>query len=308
VATYNRDIDERGTDKDEGRFFAGPYTIQRSNVLKNGNIVTNYSQTGVVITNNPRSPWRDATLFIQGTTIRDSKENLIQEVALYETVDAEGDVTWSTMWRPAGDVISLRLRSGTGKWLGITGNGHIFRWQNRADDHFMPQWEMHWKIDLEHSRGAGLKAEKGTYMNYDRGFSIHGRHIADFTKNLANGVTLVANHQPFAVRLSDDVNVVSPRNFATGVGRGTTIRKNDRILGDILLLEDTDPDGDITWLFHEWWYMDLPGTGPASGYWYLGGTGKWKGIIGVGKPLGRIRHRNDENNMLRVEISWTVEN
>jgi hypothetical protein len=171
----------------------------------------------------------------------------------------------------------------------------------------MPEWKINWNLDIEHSRGVTVSAAKGTYPNYDRGFSIHGPHIPDLTKHLANGITLVANHQPFGVRLSEDPNAVSPRHYATAVGRGTTIKEGGRILGDVLLLEDTDPDGDIAWLFHEWWYTEAPGTGPASAYWYLGGTGKWKGISGVGKPLGRIRHRNDENNMLRVEISWTIE-
>jgi len=297
---------EQGEDRDQGYFFSGPRVEQLSKVLKNGHRVVNYQQTGVGISEELRSPWHDATLFAQGTIIEDAQGGLVQEVALYETIDVEGDVAWSTMWRPAQGPASLCLRSGTGKWLGITGSGRIRGWQPRADDHVMPDWEIGWRIDLEHCRGAGLSAREGTHANYDRGFSIHGPHVADFTKTLANGITLVANHQPFGVRVSENLNAVSPRHYATGNGRGTTIKRDGRILGDILLLEDTDPDGDIAWLFHEWWYTEAPGTGPNSGYWYLGGTGKWKGITGVGKPLGRIRHRNDENNMLRLEISWTI--
>lgn len=292
--------------EDRGYFFSGPPMQQRNKLLRNGNRVINYYQTGVIITETARSPWRNATLFAQGTVVKDAQDNLCQEVALYETIDAEGDVTWSTMWRPPSGPVSLRLRSGTGKWLGIAGDGTILGWLKRADDHVMPEWKMNWKIDLEHCRGADVEAQIRGYANYDRGFSMHGPHVADFTKELANGLTLIANHQPFGVRISENLNATSPRHYATAVGRGTTIRDNRRILGDILLLEDTDPDGDIAWLFHEWWYTEAPGTGPASGYWYLGGTGKWKGITGVGKPLGRIRHRNDENNMLRVEIGWTV--
>jgi hypothetical protein len=31
-----------------------------------------------------------------------------------------------------------------------------------------------------------------------------------------------------------------------------------KTLGDVMLLEDTDPDGDIVWLYHEWWVREGP--------------------------------------------------
>ena len=69
-----------------------------------------------------------------------------------------------------------------------------------------------------------------------------------------------------------------------------------------MLLEDTDPDGDIVWLYHEWWY----GKGPGS-YEFIEGTGKWKGITGRGVTLGMLRPRTDDHFMLRSEMHWNIE-
>ena len=69
-----------------------------------------------------------------------------------------------------------------------------------------------------------------------------------------------------------------------------------------MLLEDTDPDGDIVWLYHIWWY----GTGPGQ-YRFIGGTGKWEGIIGEGRTLGMLRPRTDDHWMLRSEMHWKID-
>ena len=84
-------------------------------------------------------------------------------------------------------------------------------------------------------------------------------------------------------------------------------KPNILVIGDVMLIEDMDPDGDIAWLFHEFWYTEGLPFGTHAGYWYLGGTGKWDGIKGVCKPLKRIRVRNDVNNMIALELSWTIE-
>ena len=93
-----------------------------------------------------------------------------------------------------------------------------------------------------------------------------------------------------------------PRNYATVFDRGTTIQMGSETLGDVMLLEDTDPDGDIAWLVHIWWYGKGPGT-----YRFIGGTGKWAGIIGQGKTLGSLRRRSDDHHMLRSEMHWRIE-
>jgi len=70
----------------------------------------------------------------------------------------------------------------------------------------------------------------------------------------------------------------------------------------LLLLEDTDPDGDVAWLAHVWWYGKGPGT-----YRFLGGTGKWEGITGVGITRGMLRPRSDDHFMLKSELRWKIE-
>ena len=115
-----------------------------------------------------------------------------------------------------------------------------------------------------------------------------------------NKVTLVYSNQS-GVLLSEDPEAMSPRNFATCFDRGTTYQLEGETLGDIMLLEDTDPAGDIVWLYHEWWY----GKGPGS-YEFIEGTGKWKGITGRGVTLGMLRPRTDDHFMLRSEMHWNI--
>lgn len=68
-----------------------------------------------------------------------------------------------------------------------------------------------------------------------------------------------------------------------------------------MLLEDTDPDGDVVWLCHIWWYGKCPGT-----YEFIGGTGKWQGISGVGVTRGMVRERSDDHFMLKSEMHWNI--
>jgi len=69
-----------------------------------------------------------------------------------------------------------------------------------------------------------------------------------------------------------------------------------------MLLEDTDPDGDVAWLAHVWWYGKGPGT-----FRFIGGTGKWEGISGIGVTRGMLRDRTDDHFMLNSELHWKIE-
>ena len=89
--------------------------------------------------------------------------------------------------------------------------------------------------------------------------------------------------------------------YATNFDRGATIKMGDRNLGDVMLLEDTDPDGDVVWLYRTWWYGKGPGT-----YRFIGGTGKWDGITGEGKTPGILRPRMEGHWMLRSEMHWRI--
>ena len=68
-----------------------------------------------------------------------------------------------------------------------------------------------------------------------------------------------------------------------------------------MLLEDTDADGDVVWLYHIWWYNKGPGI-----YCFIGGTGKWEGIQGKGVTRGMFKKRSDDHFMLKSEIYWNL--
>jgi hypothetical protein len=91
----------------------------------------------------------------------------------------------------------------------------------------------------------------------------------------------------------------SPFYQAKWKSHDTTIYDADgEILGDVMILESIDGDGDIAWQSQVWWYDEPPGRNVI-----FGGTGKWKGITGYAVVLSRIRHRNDDNYMLNLEKS-----
>ena len=163
----------------------------------------------------------------------------------------------------------------------------------------MMQFEACWMVDPERRRGAGF-APVGDPADSDAGYSFHGPHVATGSMTLSNGVSLVLSDQS-GVLLSE--NPDSPRHNATCFDRGTTIKSADgKALGDVMLLEDTDAAGDVTWLYHEWWY----GQGPGR-YRFLMGTGRWKGIEGEGRTAGMVARRADDHYMPKWELSWRIQ-
>jgi len=291
---------DEGTDA--GYIFIGPAVQKRTKTLQNGITLAAYHKTGVIVSENPHSPWRHATLFVQGTTVSDRVGRVTHDAALCESTDADGDLTWSVLWRAAGGLSTLQLIVGTGKWEGISGQGEMSGIvRSRADDHVMPKWVINWQVNRETGQDLSAPIEAGKYTDHDRGLSFHGPHIPELTRELANGITLIVSNQS-GVLISENPEAKSPRNYATNFDRGTTIKVGDKTLGDIMLLEDTDPDGDVVWLVHIWWYGKGPGT-----YQFIGGTGKWDGITGEGRTLGMLRPRTDDHYMLRSEMHWKID-
>lgn len=285
--------DQSGTST--GYLFLGPMKETSGKSFKDGATLHRYNRIGVVVTEDSDSPWYQATWFEQGSTLKDSDGNVIQDVALCESTDADGDLSWCTRWANLDGSFTLQMRSGTGKWEDITGSGQLQPAERqRADNHSLPRWALSWKI------GASSETPTKNYTASDRGLSFHGPHITESTRTLKNGTTLVVSNQS-GVLLSEDPAAESPRNFATCFDRGTTI-KTESGNGDVMLLEDTDPDGDMVWLYHEWWY----GKGPGI-YRFIGGTGKWRGIVGEGKTLGQLRGRTDDHFMLKSEMHWRID-
>lgn len=286
---------------DEGHIFAGPREVKKSKQLKSGLRIVAYHQRGVFISEAQGSPWYQAALFIQGTTIEDAEGKVIQDVALCEATDAEGDLNWSILWRPRNKAHTIAFKLGTGKWEGIAGQGRLpGPVRARADDHEMPRYQIQWRVDPNARPILERLERKDQYEHHDQGLSFHGPHITDFSRALANGTKLVVSSQS-GVLLSENPQARSPRNHATCYDRGTTVHTATGN-GDIMLLEDTDPDGDVVWLCHIWWYGKGPGT-----YEFLGGIGKWRGITGVGVTRGMLRPRTDDHFMLKSEMHWSID-
>lgn len=288
---------------DRGYIVAGPKKEMRNMKFKDGQILISYHQKGTIVSEDPASPWHHATFFAQGSIVENSDDKTLQEVALCETTDADGDLTWSTLWRIPDQPDQLRIVMGTGKWDGIVGSGTMSgEVRPRLDKGSMPKWNISWAIDHEKSQKRNAPIKVDDYEFHDQGLSFHGPHVTYFSRDLDNGLSLIVNSQSGVLR-SDDPSTKSPRNYATCFDRGTTVSRNGKVQGDVMLLEDTDADGDIVWLCHIWWY----GKGPGS-YDFLGGTGKWKGITGRGTTRGSLRERTDDHFMLKSEMHWNIVN
>ncbi len=290
--------------RDSGYLFLEPYEERRVKQFKDGKQLVAYHQFGTVVTEGESGPWHRATFFAQGSILTDTEGAVIAHVALCETVDSEGDLTWSTLWRQEDGASEISLKAGTGKWKGIAGEGKLaVDGSGRIDGYTQPDFTIDWRIaNLPPAAG---RSNPDDYEFHDKGLSFHGPHIEDFSRTLDNGVTLMVSSQS-GVLLSDDENAISPRNFATCYDRGTTYKPapgtSGGSNGDAMLLEDTDPDGDIVWLYHEWWYSNPPGS-----YEFIGGTGKWKGISGYGVTRGMLRKRTDDHYMLKSEMHWNID-
>jgi len=286
---------------DKGYIFQDAKIVDRVMPLKNGLTLEANQGKGVAVTECCESPLYQATVYTQGTTITDAEGNLLGDVQLYEFCNTAGDLAWAIglNW-PAGEVRTYQFVCGLGKWHGISGafqtTGKLCE---RADSKEMVTWTADWQVDSGAKRNAVIEADAAVYPNHDTGYSFHGAHVAKDTILLNTDVMLTPNVQA-GVLLSENNN--SPRHNATCYDRGTTIKTVEgNAVGDAMLLEDTDGDGDVVWLYHEWWYGEGPGT-----YRFLGGTGKWAGIEGVGKTLGQIQSRADDHYMPTWEIRWKV--
>lgn len=276
--------------QDQGALSLSPRQERRTKVFRDGRSLIAYQQRGTLMGGQADGPWEKATLFAQGTVFKDAGGAVIADVALWETADPEGDLVWGVLWRPTDAPLALEIKAGTGRWKGIAGKGKLPVGESG--------WEIEWSI--ANREGAALRGKPGDYAFHDSGFSFHGPHVTEATRKLPNGAALTYNNQS-GVLLSNDREARSPRNLATSYDRGTTYSIGDKNLADVMLLEDTDPDGDTVWLYHEWWY----GTGPGS-YEFIGGTGKWKGISGFGMTLGVLRDRVDDYWLLKSEMHWNL--
>jgi hypothetical protein len=299
-----------------GLFLAGPYLQERQKMLSSGILVKGYHQTGYSACSDEKSPLHDATFHAIGTIVLNAENDVISHARLVQFIGADGDILWMSGLSAVGaGSHKYKVNAGMGKWKHVFG---VLEEKGldgiRADGHLFVRWDLAYCTMTGESqcgnpipgsmtgdpqcKSLGMDADE--YRFYDTGYSFHGPHATDSEITLANGFVLVFNHQD-GVLISRNEN--SPRHDATCCDRGISILLpgNESAAGDIMLLEDTDSDGDLTWLFHEWWYE----TGSGR-YEFIGGTGKWAGIQGVGKTLGLVRMRADDYWMPTWELRWKL--
>jgi hypothetical protein len=168
----------------------------------------------------------------------------------------------------------------------------------------MPTYKMSWEIDPKNDETVPAFQPKGPYTNHATSLSFHGAHVTENIKELASGLKLIINTQ-LGVLVGESttvVNLQNPRGYAASYDKGVTVWSGDKRLSDVMLLEDVDPEGDMTWLVHVWWYARGHGL-----YKFIGGTGKWEGIRGEGVTLGALMRRTDDYHLLRSEIHWRID-
>ena len=295
---------EKRVGEDSGYIFAGPTVERKRKFVKLGIVLIDNHRNGVIVSDNPGSPWHKATYYAHGSILSDAEGKFIRQVAFCETIDPEGDVTWSILWEPSPGKASYHFIVGTGKWKGIAGEATITGMTGRADDHTMPSYRMSWEIDEKNDLTVPAFPPKGSYTNHATSLSFHGPHVTENIKELASGLRLIINTQ-LGVLIGEsttEVNLQNPRGYAASYDKGVTVWSGDKRLSDVMLLEDVDPDGDMAWLVHVWWYARGHGL-----YKFIGGTGKWEGIRGEGKTLGALRRRTDDYHLLRSEIHWRID-
>jgi hypothetical protein len=295
---------EKRVGEDSGYIFAGPTVERKRKVVKPGVVLIDNHRSGVVVSDDTGSPWHKATYYAHGSILCDAEGKFIRQVAFCETVDPDGDVTWSILWEPSPGKVTYHFIVGTGKWKGIAGEATITGKTSRADDHAMPSYRMSWEIDPKNDETVPAFQPKGPYTNHATSLSFHGAHVTENIKELASGLKLIINTQLGVLvgESTTEVNLQNPRGYAASYDKGVTVWSGDKRLSDVMLLEDVDPEGDMTWLVHVWWYARGHGL-----YKFIGGTGKWEGIRGEGKTLGALMRRTDEYHLLRSEIHWRID-
>lgn len=289
---------------DHGYLFMGPRAELKTKQIKEDRFITAYTSKGAVVTANTESPWYHAACFAHGSIITNKEGKILKEVSIYETTDADGDLTWSVLWLPEGEGSqgTFTLIQGTGKWAGIFGQGQSHDpIAERNDSHVMPGYTISWEIDEVNAPFSDSIQDKETYRYMDQCLSFHGPHLFLESRELDNGISLEFSSQSGVLMSMLGPDTKSPRNGATCFDRGNTVKLHGKTQGDVMLLEDTDAEGDVVWLYHIWWYNKGPGI-----YQFIGGTGKWEGIQGVGVTRGMYQGRTDDHFMLKSELHWNL--
>ena len=295
---------QSGSNTDQGYLFLGPREEIQTKKIKSDRRIRAFTRDGVIITDNPESPWYNATCFAHGSVILDEEDQILKEIIICQATDVNGDISWSVLWYPEGEQGegTFELIQGVGKWAGISGSGKTtLAVASRSDNHIMPGYQISWEIDPVNAPYTDILEGRENYAYSDQCLSFHGPHVFLETSELSNGISLEFSSQSGVLMSMLGPETVSPRNGATCFDRGSTVKLHGLTQGDIMLLEDTDAEGDVAWLYHIWWYNKGPGI-----YQFVGGTGKWEGIQGKGVTRGMYQGRSDDHFMLKSELLWNL--
>jgi len=213
---------EKRVGEDSGYIFIGPTVERGRKEVQPGVQLIDNHKNGSIVTDNPGSPWYKATYYAHGSILADDDGKFIRQVAFCETIDPDGDVTWSILWEPSEGKATYHFIVGTGKWKGIAGEVTITGTTGRADDHATPSYSMSWEIDEENDLTVPAFPPKGPYTNHATSLSFHGPHVTENIKELASGLRLIVNIQ-LGVLIGEsttEVNLQNPRGYAASYDKG----------------------------------------------------------------------------------------
>lgn len=289
----------------KGTLFLSAYNIDRTKFLKSGEKIESYYQEGFSTCDEKDTPLDSCAVYVMGTRVTDKDGGIMRDTRLVRFIDNNGKCWWmADSQKGAIGCFDYLIKSGTENWKALCGSfKEVEPIVERNDGSFVVGLEGEYYFNEAERDLAIYRNHAQNFKYHDKGYSFHGPHEAndEGILKLKDGSYLEVGVQQ-GVLISE--NPDSPRSFATVYDRGTTVRAADGTqLGDVMLLEDVDVEGNMVWLYHEWWYDPEIENGT---YDILGGTGKWEGIKGQGSAVGHLFHRNDDHWMTTWELSWDI--
>jgi hypothetical protein len=299
---------------DEGYVVVRAPVIEHTAQFKNGRKHDIYHAYGIFASDNPDSPFYRATYYSQGSVVTDPVGEL-GEVAIITIVSPDGSVSWVYLNSLYVDgPIEFYFANGTGRWHGITGGGTFEQPVRRTDGGKMANWKLEWKMDLDNRQVITGSPDWGPpYTNRSIGFTFHGLHLTQEAVDIGNGLVLLENDQSGRVYMDSPDD---PFHLTDGYYQGTTVQdvsgeeypelRADGVWSDVGIKGYTRADGETLWVIHLSWYHEGHGL-----YWVIGGTGKWRGMRGVGRYQTeslrkRMPRRIDPNNLGSFEFDWKM--
>ena len=118
------------------RALVHPTAKESETVWKKGSVVGVYTMSGVLLSDDETSPFRNASVFLQGLEFHDADGNALPLTTVWamESTDADGDAVFMSLDNRQGGPQRILIIGGTGKWAGISGEGRVKGAEPRGDD------------------------------------------------------------------------------------------------------------------------------------------------------------------------------